>query len=399
MRILFISTHNFATNPRLVKEIKLALENNYHVSVVCCEFDSWSRSNNDEIKSQLVPRIQYYKVSGDRSSFFLWLASSFIFLLSKYLLSLFPGNKFLLSYRSNKRSWLLAKRLQAIKTKIDLVVAHNIGSFLPAMQFAAKEKIPFGIDLEDYHPGETTNVKESEQLARLLKLTLPKAVYLTAASPLIAEFSQKISGRVTMNPVIVQNFFYSDEFVLPANNKSGKLKLVWFSQNISFNRGLEKIIPLVAESRDMELHLYGNCNEHFREHWIGGKGNIFLHPPLPQEKLHKKLAEYDVGLAVEPGKDLNNDLAVSNKILAYLQSGIFILASDTSGQKDLIEKNEGAGILTTLMYEDLQSTFSNLFKNIDNIRAGSIKRYENAKKNCWESESEKLLKLWKETTR
>lgn len=396
MRILFISTHNFATNPRLLKEIRLALANDHQVSVLCCAFNNWSKANNENIKEQLLPGIDYYEVAGNRHPFLPWLTSSVIFFLSKYFLFFFPDSNFLLSVRSNKRSWLLMNRLKKIRQKTDLVIAHNPGSFFPAMRFAGRKKIFFGIDLEDFHPGETTDERGAFQLTKLLKNILPQAAYLTAASPLIADFSKKISDKIKDRPTVILNLFSASEFIPPCLERPGRLRLVWFSQNISFDRGLEKIIPLIEENVNTELHLYGNCNQAFQKQWLQNRNNIFLHEPLLQENLHKELAHYDIGLAIEPGRDLNNTLAISNKILAYFQSGIFILASDTIGQKNFIENNEGAGILTTLENDDIREKLLSLFTDMENLRAGSVKRYENAKNFCWENESVKLIKIWKE---
>ncbi|MBS1756688.1 MAG: hypothetical protein JSU03_05375, partial [Bacteroidetes bacterium] len=53
MRILFISTHNLATNPRLVKEIELALANGFSVEVVCFIFRNWSYAINEQMIERL----------------------------------------------------------------------------------------------------------------------------------------------------------------------------------------------------------------------------------------------------------------------------------------------------------------------------------------------------------
>lgn len=396
MRLLFISTHNFATNPRLVKEITLAIENNFEVSVLCCSFDNWSKKNNEEIKRNLLPHITYYEIPGNRKPFYPWLLSSYWFSLSKIMLWFSPINDRLLSLSSNKRSWLLLREIKKIKEKIDLVVAHNPGSFYPAMKFAKKRKIPFGVDLEDYHPGETNDEKESQYLKSLLKSVLPKATYIIAASPMILEETQKVDGQFPCKTGIVLNFFSGREFVGPVNSNFDKLKLVWFSQNISFNRGLEQVIPAMKNNQGIELHLYGNCNDQFKKEWIQGIENIFIHDSLPQIELHQFLSIYDVGLAMEPGKDLNNELAVSNKILAYFQAGLYIVASKTKAQQKFIEDYPGCGelVLPDIIY--LKKVFEKLFDGKDMIRHTAPLRYENAKKNSWETESQKLLKMWRQ---
>lgn len=398
-RILFISTHNLATNPRLVKEIDLALKNNYEVSVLCCEFNNWSKINNEKIKQRLLPAINYRAISGDRTPYLRWLLSSFFFSFSKIFLLLFPSNTFLLSVRSNKRSWLILRGLKKITEKIDLVVAHNPGSFYPVQVFAKNHQIPLSIDLEDYHPGETNNYKQAIYTKILLNFILPQASYITAASPLILEYTKKDISLPLNNAEVVLNYFEQEEFVIPKNNDSEKLQLVWFSQNVAKGRGLEEIIPLIGANRNLELHLYGNMNMEFYNQWIEGIENVYVHEPLPQRALHQELRKYDVGFAIEPGKDLNNDLALSNKILAYYQSGLFILASDTKAQQNFIKEYPNHGIITSLENPELEKVLQKLSDNKNSLRASALQRFENAKSFSWENESEKLVQLWKQILR
>ena len=379
-KILFLSTHNLATNPRLVKEIELAMENRYSVSVLCFEFDNWSKPLNEEIKKRLVPHLNYRGIPGNRNPFGTWLMSSLLFSLSKIVLIFFPGNVFLLSLRSNKRSWLLLRELKNMDEKFDLVVAHNPGSFYPAHLFARRNKIPFGIDLEDYHPGESNDDKMNALSQKLNRALLPKAAYITAASPLILEYSEADLPVILKNKQVVLNYFPSMEFTNPRHNISEKLSLVWFSQNISFDRGLEQLVPSIKDNDQIQLHLFGNCDEGFKAQWLADCNNIEVHPSLPQAELHHRLSNYDVGLAIEPGKDLNNELALSNKILAYFQSGLYILASNTKAQERFINEHPEHGTLTSLSSGNLKQTIQQLIDHKQSLRSASKNRFERRQK-------------------
>jgi hypothetical protein len=394
-KILFLSSHNLASNPRLVKEIELALQNGYLVSVICFEFENWSKPLNDEIKNRLISKISLHSIPGNRKPFGAWLVSSLIFSIAGIGLILFRNNAVLLSFRSNKRTYLLWKEVKKMNEKFDLVIAHNPGSFYPAQLFAQKNKTPFGIDLEDYHPGETNSKNEMLLSKNLNRVVLPKANYVSAASSLILQYSEADLSKPLKNKQVVLNYFPSTEFSIPQNSNSDKLKLVWFSQNISFNRGLEQLIPSIANNDQVELHLYGNCDTAFKEQWIVGYNNIKLYPSLPQNELHSRLANYDIGLAIEiKDKNLNRDICITNKILAYFQSGLYILASKTKAQESFINEHTEHGMLTSLSTEDLKNTIQTLINQKQFVRASSIIRFEKAKKYCWEMESEKLVKIW-----
>ena len=58
------------------------------------------------------------------------------------------------------------------------------------------------------------------------------------------------------------------------------------------------------------------------------KGVNFL-PPVEEKKIFEIASEHHIGLASETGKDLNNNIALSNKIFTYLLAGNAILFSNT----------------------------------------------------------------------
>lgn len=277
-----------------------------------------------------------------------------------------------------------------------LLLAHNPGSFYPALQFAAKHNIPLGIDLEDYHPGESKQESINNFFKQLNRAILPKATFITAASPDILEYSEKDLGVAIKNKRVVLNYFPSTEFELPVANNSAGLSLVWFSQNISFGRGLEQLIPVIKNNPSIALHLFGHCNAHFKNQWLNDAENIHVHHPLPQEDLHRRLSQFDVGLAIEPGKDVNNELALSNKMLAYFQSGTFILASNTPAQSRFLNLFPKHGLVSGLQTPELKQAMETLIQQKESIRALAKQRFDKARLHNWETESQSLLELWKQ---
>ncbi|NMD29667.1 MAG: hypothetical protein GYA79_08130, partial [Bacteroidetes bacterium] len=68
MKILFISSLNLATNPRFVKEIKLALANGFSADVICFEFNNWSNAFNQQIKKD-IGHANIYSIPAGRKPF------------------------------------------------------------------------------------------------------------------------------------------------------------------------------------------------------------------------------------------------------------------------------------------------------------------------------------------
>jgi hypothetical protein len=106
------------------------------------------------------------------------------------------------------------------------------------------------------------------------------------------------------------------------------------------------------------------------------------------------LANHDVGLALEPGKDLNNTLAISNKIMAYAQAGLYILATDTLAQKAFMEEEPERGMVCGQTDKEMAGALMQMIDNKELIKARAMERYEKGNVLAWENERKKLEKIW-----
>lgn len=392
-KLLFVTTHNLATNPRLFKEIQLAIEQAFEVEVVCFEFNNWSYNYNKELLKQLNG-IKVHIIQAGRKPFWPWFISSSKEWLYRKLSTFIILPTHLLSQAVSKRSDLLIKELQQI-SDVNLIIAHNPGALWPAVQYAKKNNCRAAFDVEDYHPGEGNDPAFQKNVSALLKRLLPQISYVSFASPLIQKETEKLTNAATDNWFTVMNYFPAKQFNYPVKLSGEKIKLVWFSQNINFNRGLETVLTAFAKKDYLaELHLYGNMHKDFYEQFVKKVVGVIVHGPLPQDQLHGVLNQYDVGLALEPGKDNNNLLAVSNKMIAYLQSGLFIIASNTPAQSDLLNKYPGSGIVVDLVENEFDKVLEAVIGKLNDIRKGREQRFVMNQHGCWEHESVSLLKYW-----
>jgi len=395
VRILLVTTHNLATNPRLVKEIDLFINRGYSVTVICFAFNNWSEVLNNQLL-QKFDKAKFHVIPVGKKSLFSWIMSTIFERISKILLLLFPESAMLISLSYYKRSYSLKNILHNLPNEFDWIIAHNPGSFWVSKQYSCKYAIRLGIDMEDYHPGETNDLKISKRIKTYLRKTLLFSDYITAASPLILQYTLEDIKEYAGKTAIILNSFSINEFKLPKVTNEKKIKLIWFSQHVSFERGLEHFCKVLAEYQDVfELHLYGKMNPLFFDKVLKDLTNIIYYEPIPQILLHNKLNEFDIGLALEPGKDLNNSLALSNKMLAYAQAGLYIIASDTRAQKIMIDQFPAMGIVTSLNKNELECTLQYIQKNITEIREQKSKRFIDGTVLSWEDVSEELIKIVK----
>ena len=131
MKLLFISTLNLATNPRLFKEIELALDNGFEVEVVCFEFDNWSYTFNQQLKEK-VSRAKFTIIPAGRSPFWPWAGSVFLEKAFRFAGKFVSLPDWALSHAVSRRSVLLTRAVKKISEEFDLVIGHNPGALYPA---------------------------------------------------------------------------------------------------------------------------------------------------------------------------------------------------------------------------------------------------------------------------
>ena len=372
----------------------LAIKAGFQIEIICFEFNNWSKANNDQLIKQLGD-IKIIKIDAGRKHILKWAWSILTEKIAQFTNLYYSKSDHFLSQAVSRRSDLIIQNLQNVSMP-DLVIGHNPGAMWPTL-FASKIfNCKAGFDVEDYHPGEGDNQKVQSFTRQLMIRILPKFDYVSFASPLIL---QQLEHDIMITKscwFTILNYFPKNEFIAPINNKEGRIKMVWFSQNINAGRGLELILPLLKKYENtVELHLIGNLNSDFFALHLKNIANLFIHSPKQQNELHKSLAEFDIGLALEPAKDINNDLAVSNKILAYLQAGLYVIATETSGQKKMLTDWQQHGVCFDCNNNNLQSILDNVIDNIQTIKSEKNSRFQAFKNNHWETASEKLLKEWK----
>ncbi|HEX8490311.1 MAG TPA: glycosyltransferase, partial [Chthoniobacterales bacterium] len=223
---------------------------------------------------------------------------------------------------------------------------------------ARKTSAKLAFDAEDFHTEELTAGQRhpGDQMARSVieKKFLPQCAYLTASAPLIAEAYRDRYG-VTMQPIL--NVFPKSQApeTPVAVEQTLPRSLYWFSQTIGPARGLEELIACLAHLREpVTLHLRGNVSGSYDERLkrvaakTGMAARIHLLPPVRPDELAKQAADYQLGLAVEPGSSPNNCMALSNKIFTYLLAGLPVLLSRTPAQENLGAELGEAALLIDL---------------------------------------------------
>ncbi|AFM04286.1 glycosyl transferase group 1 [Bernardetia litoralis DSM 6794] len=406
--ICFISAGHLSSNPRLIKEATLASKKGYKVSIVAIQtleklvpFENQLLKENPSWQTYIYP---FYKKK------LLYFFGTLFHHLAKQIPNLaryFEYGKMSI----NTPFWLpfysLLKNIKA-----DIYSNHNIYLTPLVYQIAKKNKAKFGMDIEDAYSFITAKTIEDGQknIMEIENKYFPKADYITAASPLYVDFYNKLYQSLpSILPILnVFDDIGEQEIKEYKDRKNTKnLSLYWFSQTTGKGRGIEQIIEAlnVIDRNDIELHLRGEVNQETKEYFLtlaktqNIKENIFFHELVSNQELAKRTTEHDIGLALEIGFSINNELAVSNKIFQYINTGLAILASSTKGQSWLIKKSSKVGFLIDIQnikqiaqkIEFLADSKKNNTQELENMKMAS-KNLSKTKYN-WTIEGQKFIKI------
>lgn len=291
----------------------------------------------------------------------------------------------------------------ALKHKADLFIGHNLGSIKSVVKGGKKFKSKIAFDFEDFHRGESQMDTLQHDLVKIVEdKFVPQLNYATAASPLISQAYKALYPSLPL--ITINNCFYkSCGFDEVMNLRADRIKLFWFSQYVADGRGIDAVIKAMGlvGGDDFELTLLGNCSKASKNHFLSlakefGVNEdqiIFLNPVLESE-IVKIAAQHHVGLALEPGRDLNNHIALSNKIFIYLISGNAIIYSKIRGQLRFFEQNKNIGCGFDIGdYVALSEILIEYKRNkalLENHRNNALIASETWN---WERESEKIIDL------
>lgn len=232
--------------------------------------------------------------------------------------------------------------LQAIvKEPSDFIYGGTCGALGATALAAARLRVPYALDLEDFHSAEHADHVEGRLFNRLAetieRVVLPDAAFVTAGSAAIARAYRDKQG---INAIALNNTFPLPETEPGLRPATGEgLSLYWFGQTIGGGRGLETVVHAMGQARITgELHLRGKpIHAYLRDLQllaakIAPNLSVIVHEPAPPDTMIDLCRAYDVGLATEPGCNTNNELALSNKALTYVLAGLPVLITNTSGQ-------------------------------------------------------------------
>lgn len=236
----------------------------------------------------------------------------------------------------------------------DLTIAHSEGTMWVVAQLADKGQ-RVGIDFENWF-SEVIRPEERAQhpvaaLRALEHRILHCARYRLAPSRAMARALGEAAG--VEPPHCVYNTLPMAALHAPAppvsdrrNNRNPSLH--WFSSRICPGRGLSTFLAALGYLHyPVEINLRGELVGADRK-WFarlvpeGWRERILIHPTVHDSEMLPRIAGHDIGLALESVTTRGRDLTIAKKTFHYMIAGLAVVATDTTGHKEIAGQSLGA---------------------------------------------------------
>jgi glycosyltransferase involved in cell wall biosynthesis len=351
LSVCVVTPGYLASTPRVVKEADALHDAGYRVRVVFSEGDLDLLREHDQLLLDEKPwrwfAVRWSRRRPDERAVY-WRATARHALARRVPAAI--GRWGTLAERAEGR---LYRELAtaAARERADLFIGHYPAGLAAAARAAWAQGARLGYDAEDLHTAEEVATRAGRESARRIDVIerkyLRRCAHVSAAAPRIAD---ALAERYEIaRPVVIHNVFpWADRRAMDGRTRDRagpELSLCWLSQTIGLDRGIGDAIRAAgALGRPVQIHLRGSASEGVRQAVLalaresgeGVAGRVYLHPPVPPGELLSRIAEHDVGLALEQGHTASNALTVTNKLFLYLLAGLAVAATDVPGQRDVV---------------------------------------------------------------
>ena len=199
------------------------------------------------------------------------------------------------------------------------------------------KKVAF--DFEDWYAEENPHYFRSVDLFRENELyALKHAAYVSCPSTAMSTAVQEYYNLDRQFSVIFNSFPIENIEYRHIQKKPNSL--VWFSQTVGPNRGIEDFVNILKLiDIPVEIHFIGFCSSSYTKYLLECLNDtphkVIIHALMKHSDMLRFVKQFEYGLALEHSFPPSRDLTISNKILLYLQLNLHVIATSTKGHLEL----------------------------------------------------------------
>jgi glycosyltransferase involved in cell wall biosynthesis len=351
MKVAVVMPGHLATTPRMLKTADSLARAGYDVRAISAGFEPWARDADSRTTATRTWRWQVVEHGREQAPIRHARTGLRRHLARRAARAVGPHNA---------PWWACTRALSrvhdelvaaACREPLDLVIAGSIGGLGVAAEIGRRARVPFAVDLEDFHPAESVapDAPLYHGLAeRVLSRVLPGAAFVTTSSECIAA---RYRERFGITAAVLHNVFQLPVQKPPFTRDGGPLRLYWFSQTIGPGRGIEELIAAAAHAGvPTEITLRGQSNGTFVSQLLQRAAAVpglalRVEPPADPDRMVALCAGHDVGLSAEIERVENRQLCLTNKVFTYLLGGLPVVLNDTLAQRRLASELADAAYL------------------------------------------------------
>jgi glycosyltransferase involved in cell wall biosynthesis len=337
-KISIVTNGHFCTNPRVWKEADALAAAGHRVTV----FGIWFDARHADLDLEMLGSRKWsYETVADLRKLGLKSNAAWHWQRTRSKVGKLAAH---FNWRdANALGYAPAKLLKAASSaSADLTIGHlELGLWV--CQQLAQRGFNVGADFEDWHSENSlpADLNGNAAHCRMIeKDVLRSCSHVTTTSQALAgALAESFSVQ---RPEVIYNSVPTVK--VEPQRSGGCARLLWLSQTLGQGRGLEDLCAaLPAVKGEWRLGIIANASAEAKQ-WLYSLLPSSLHSRIEflgtfsPDQLNNAVAAFDIGLALETPGCRNKDLTASNKIFQYLQSGLFVVASDTAGQREVLNK-------------------------------------------------------------
>jgi glycosyltransferase involved in cell wall biosynthesis len=315
----------------------------------------------------------------------------------------------------SRRGWRLAAALgygaqgllrAALEHSADLTIVHSEANLWVGNELLDRG-LRVGVDFEDWFSEDwRDDDRQAHAMRWLQELEQRLARECTYAITTSNAMSLALAERYrTPPPAVVYNVFpFSERNAIDGAYQDRKdpqtPSVHWFSQTIGPGRGLEIFFAAVRDiSAPFEIHLRGRMAMNYAETFQRlipdhVRERLFIHDTVSNDALLSRIAEHDIGLALETSERASRQLSITNKIFQYMQGGLATIATDTAGQAEVFSKEPEIGLMVANKdVNALADALVTFLGDKDRLRTAQAASLDAAQRTfCWERQSGTIVR-------
>ena len=365
-RVTVVTSGHLSTCPRMLKSADALIADGYAVRVIATRHEPWAIDADRDAaarRSWTAETITYRRGEG---ATYWWTGARYR--AARAAAEALGPSRAPLAIVSRAFGRVHTELVRAIVADPgDLIYGGTTGALAAIAEAARRTRTPYGVDLEDFHSGETAGADAplvDALAARVERAVLPGAAFVTAGSEAIAGAYQARDG---VDATVIHNTFTLPSLPPDVSRVDpDRLRVYWFSQTIGPGRGLEDaVLALGRSGAAAQLALRGRPHPGYLEALTtlaathAPRLEIVHLEPAPPDAMIDLARGYDVGLALEQMTPHNRQLCLTNKAFTYILAGMAVAVTDTPGQHALgVDLGRAAALVPAGNIDALAAAFA-----------------------------------------